>query len=319
MSKTIEHGEVMHDGTMSRVPDASQNARLIPASSPRFQGIRRWLARHLWLVLTLPAVVFLLVSFVYPIGRILLRSLFDPDLTTEHYAQMVGNTAYLRVLLNTFQISIVVTALSLLLGYPVAFVLTRLRGVAASLLIAGIVLPLWTSELVRSFAWTIILGRQGPLNQTLERLGVIERPIGLLFNAPAVYIGTTHIMLPFMILPLYSVMRSIDPRLTQAAMSMGASPWRAFRTVFFPLSMPGVVSGSLLVFVLATGFFVTPSILGSENETMIAMLIETEARRSLNWGMAAALAVALLASTGVILVIYDRLFGLDRLQVGGTP
>jgi ABC-type spermidine/putrescine transport system permease subunit I len=121
-----------------------------------------------------------------------------------------------------------------------------------------------------------------------------------------------------MILPLYSVMRGIDPRLTQAALSMGATPFAAFREVFLPLSMPGVVSGCLLVFVLATGFFITPSILGSEKETMIAMLIETEARRSLNWGLASALSVALLVSTAVILAIYDRLFGLDRLRMGGT-
>ena len=186
----------------------------------------------------------------------------------------------------------------------------------AILLIAGIVLPLWTSELVRSFAWTIILGRQGPLNETLERLGLIDQPLGLLFNAQR-STSAHHIMLPFMILPLYSVMRGIDPRLTQAALSMGATPFAAFRNVFLPLSMPGVVSGCLLVFVLATGFFITPSILGSEKETMIAMLIETEARRSLNWGMASALSVALLVSTAVILAIYDRLFGLDRLRVGG--
>ena len=260
----------------------------------------------------------MLATFVYPVVRILLRSIFDPDLTTEHYQQMIGNAAYLRVLVNTFQISIVVTLLSLVLGYPVAYVLTRMRGIPASLLVAGIVLPLWTSELVRSFAWTIILGRQGPLNKSLESLGLIDRPIGFLFNAPAVYIGTTHIMLPFMVLPLYSVMRGIDPRLTQAALSMGATPLSAFRNVFLPLSMPGVVSGSLLVFILATGFFITPSILGSEKETMIAMLIETEARRSLNWGMASALAVALLAVTAIILTIYDRIFGLDRLHVGGV-
>jgi ABC-type spermidine/putrescine transport system permease subunit I len=269
-------------------------------------------------VLTLPAVFFLLVTFAYPIARILLRSLFDPGFTTEHYEQMVSNPAYLRVLINTFQISLIVTILSLLLGFPVAYVLTRMHGLAASLLTAAIILPLWTSELVRSFAWTIILGRQGPLNNALQQVGVIEKPIGLLFNAPAVYIGTTHIMLPFMILPLYSVMKAIDPRLSRAALSMGANPFRAFTNVFFPLSMPGVVSGCLLVFVLATGFFITPSILGSEKETMIAMLIETEARRSLNWGMAAALSVALLASTAVILAVYNRLFGLDRIQMGGT-
>jgi ABC-type spermidine/putrescine transport system permease subunit I len=235
----------------------------------------------------------MVVTFVYPVVRILLRSLFDPGFTTAHYQEMFGTPAYLRVLLNTFQISIVITILSLLFGYPVAYVLSKVRGLAAALLVAGIVLPLWTSELVRSFAWTIILGRKGPLNVALERLGLIDQPLGLLFNAPAVYIGTTHIMLPFMILPLYSVMRGIDPRLTQAALSMGATPFAAFREVFLP------------------------SILGSEKETMIAMLIETEARRSLNWGLASALSVALLVSTAVILAIYDRLFGLDRLRVGG--
>ncbi|MGH2618008.1 MAG: ABC transporter permease [Thermomicrobiales bacterium] len=316
MARAFEQAKTVRDSGPGAMAAAAAD---LPASSTMpAAGLRRWMGRHWWLVLTLPAVIFMLVVFAYPLLRILLRSVLDPELTTEHYRAMIENPAYLRVLGNTFQISIVVTVLSLLLGYPVAYVLTRLRGIPASLLIAGIVLPLWTSELVRSFAWTIILGRQGPLNETLERAGLIERPIGLLFNAPAVYIGTTHIMLPFMILPLYSVMRGIDPRLTQAALSMGATPFAAFRNVFLPLSMPGVVSGCLLVFVLATGFFVTPSILGSENETMIAMLIETEARRSLNWGMAAALSVALLASTAVILAIYDRLFGLDRLHVGGT-
>lgn len=318
MAGSFEQSKPVGDAVWRGTPDDAQPYPAASASSSPWAAPRRWMGRHVWLALTLPAVAFMLIAFVYPIARILLRSILDPEPTTEHYREMLANPAYLRVLLNTFQISVVVTLLSLVLGYPVAYVLSKLRGIPASLLIAGIVLPLWTSELVRSFAWTIILGRQGPLNQALQGLGLIERPVGLLFNAPAVYIGATHIMLPFMILPLYSVMRAIDPRLTQAALSMGATPFAAFRNVFLPLSMPGVVSGCLLVFVLATGFFVTPSILGSEQETMIAMLIETEARRSLNWGMASALAVALLASTAVILAVYDRLFGLDRLQVGGV-
>ena len=316
---------------MARVvnqPDIEQVARsrhpsggvgdLASIPAPARRSRRPWPVRHTWLLLTVPAVLFMLLVFVYPVIRILLRSVFDPGFTTEHFQEMVANPAYAKVLVNTFQISLVVTVLSLLLGYPVAYVLSQLRGIPASLMVAGVVLPLWTSELVRSFAWTIILGRKGPINEALEHLGVIERPLALLFNASAVYIGTIHIMLPFMVLPLYSVMRGIDPRLRQAALSMGATPFSAFRNVFLPLSMPGVVSGCLLVFVLATGFFVTPSILGSTDETMIAMLIETEARRSLNWGMASALAVALLALTAVILAVYDRLFGLDRLQVGGV-
>jgi putative spermidine/putrescine transport system permease protein len=314
MAGVVERSEPVGGVVADRLPAGAFDPAVV---SPDRPARRRRLSGQTWLLLTLPAVLFMAVAFVYPIVRILLRSVYEDGWTTRYYEEMVANAAYARVLFNTMQIAVVVTLLSLLFGYPVAYVLTRLRGLAASVMIAAIVLPLWTSELVRSFAWTIILGRQGPLNEALERIGLIEKPLGLLFTPLAVYIGTTHIMLPFMILPLYSVMRGIDPRLTQAALSMGATPFGAFRSVFLPLSMPGVVSGCLLVFVLATGFFVTPSILGSENETMIAMLIETEARRSLNWGMASALAVALLAVTGVILAIYDRLFGLDRLKVGG--
>jgi ABC-type spermidine/putrescine transport system permease subunit I len=301
-------------GAAGQVRDATLPApvaRSIPARRPP-RG------RDPWLALTLPAIVFMLVALAYPVARILIRSVFDPGLTAVHYQEMVENQAYFRVLLTTFRIAIVVTLLSLLIGYPVAYVLTRLRGFWASLLVAGVILPLWTSELVRGFAWTVILGRQGPLNDLLIWLGLTEKPLPLLFNAVAVYIGTTHIMLPFMILPLYSVMQGIDRRLVQAAMGMGATPPTAFRLVFLPLSLPGVVSGCLLVFVLATGFYVIPSILGSEEQTMIAMLIDTEARRSLNWGFASALAVALLAATAVLLAVYDRVFGLDRLRVGGA-
>jgi putative spermidine/putrescine transport system permease protein len=314
MAGVVERSEAVGGTAADRLTASAFDPSVVSPDQPVRRGR---LSGQTWLLLTLPAVLFMVAAFVYPIARILLRSVYEDGWTTRYYEEMAANAAYARVLFNTMRIAVVVTLLSLLFGYPVAFVLTRLRGMAASVMIAAIVLPLWTSELVRSFAWTIILGRQGPLNESLAWLGLIEKPIPLLFTPLAVYIGTTHIMLPFMILPLYSVMRGIDPRLAQAALSMGATPFGAFRSVFLPLSMPGVVSGCLLVFVLATGFFVTPSILGSEKETMIAMLIETEARRSLNWGMASALAVALLAVTGVILAIYDRLFGLDRLKVGG--
>lgn len=304
---------------MSQHTTALDNVRSQPPSSVAVAVKQRpWLVRHAGLALTMPAVAFMLVTFAYPMVRILLRSVYDEGFTTDYYRAMVETEAYARVLVTTFRVSIIVTVLSLVFGYPVAYVLSQLRGIPASLLITGVVLPLWTSELVRSFAWTIILGRQGPLNESLEWLGLINKPLTLLYNAIAVYIGTTHIMLPFMVLPLYSVMRGIDQRLVQAGLSMGATPFQAFRSVFLPLSMPGVVSGCLLVFILATGFYVTPSILGSPDQTMIAMLIDTQARRSLNWGLASALAVALLSTTAVILAIYDRIFGLDRLRVGGV-
>jgi len=279
------------------------------------QPRRSWLQRNVWLALSLPAVAFMALAFALPLGQMLLRSVLDPDPTLAHYRELVEVPAYLRVLLNTFRIALIVTGLTLLLGYPVAYVLVRLRGWQASLMMIAVVLPLWTSELVRTFAWIVILGRKGPLNEGLRWLELIDRPIGFLFTEPAVLIGSVHIMLPFMILPLYSVMLGIDRRLVQAALSMGASPLSAFWHVTLPLSMPGVAAGCLLVFVLATGFYVTPAALGSTDQTMIAQLIETVGRRTLDWGLAAALSVTLLVSTALILVAYNRVFGLDRPTV----
>jgi putative spermidine/putrescine transport system permease protein len=281
------------------------------------RSLRAWAGQNVWLLMTLPALIFMLVAFAYPLTRMLLRSVFDPGFTLEHYRTMFAVDAYARVLINTFRIALIVTVLALALGYPVAYVLSTARGIRASFLMVGVILPLWTSELVRTFAWTIILGRRGPLNQVLEYIGFIERPLEILFSATAVYIGSVHIMLPFMILPLYSVMQGIDRSLVRAAQSLGATPLSAFIYVYLPLSLPGVLAGSLLVFVLATGFFITPAVLGSPSETMIAMLIETQGRRALNWGFASALSVALLLLTAVILYLYNRVFGLDRPVSGG--
>ncbi len=274
--------------------------------------VRRWFRRNVWLVLTIPAVAFMLIAFALPLGQMLLRSIFDPDLTLKNFRAVIEVSGYTKVLVNTMRISAIVTVITLLLGYPVAYVLAHARGWAAGLLTISVVLPLWTSELVRTFAWMIILGRKGPLNSTMTGLGIIERPLALLFNEPSVLIGSVHIMLPFMILPLYSVMRGIDRELVRAALSMGATPFGAFRHVYLPLSMPGVVAGCLLVFVLATGFYVTPAALGGTAETMIAQLIDTLGRKTLNWALASALSVVLLVSTTVVLILYNRVFGLAR-------
>ena len=217
-----------------------------------------WVRRNIWLLLCVPAVLFMLLAFALPLGQMLLRSVFDPDPTLDNFRALVEVGGYGRVLVNTFRLSAIVTLIALVLGYPVAYLLAHVRGRAAGLLLISVVLPLWTSELVRTFAWMIILGRKGPLNAAMQSLGIIERPLTLLFNEPSVLIGSVHIMLPFMILPLYSVMRSIDRELVRAALGMGATPLAAFRHVYLPLSMPGVVAGCLLVFVLATGFYVTP-------------------------------------------------------------
>ena len=281
-------------------------------SSGSMPLLRRWFRRNVWLALTIPAVAFMLIAFALPLGQMLLRSIFDPDLTLKNFRAVIEVSGYTKVLVNTFRISAIVTAIALALGYPVAYVLAHARGWPAALLTISVVLPLWTSELVRTFAWMIVLGRKGPLNATMKGLGVIERPLALLFNEPSVLIGSVHIMLPFMILPLYSVMRGIDRELVRAALSMGATPFAAFRHVYLPLSMPGVVAGCLLVFVLATGFYVTPAALGSTAETMIAQLIDTLGRKTLNWALASALSVVLLVSTTVVLILYNRVFGLAR-------
>ena len=284
-------------------------ARRQPRARTRFHP---WVRRNIWLLLCVPAVLFMLLAFALPLGQMLLRSVFDPDPTLDNFRALVEVGGYGRVLVNTFRLSAIVTLIALVLGYPVAYLLAHVRGRAAGLLLISVVLPLWTSELVRTFAWMIILGRKGPLNATMQSLGIIERPLTLLFNEPSVLIGSVHIMLPFMILPLYSVMRSIDRELVRAALGMGATPLAAFRHVYLPLSMPGVVAGCLLVFVLATGFYVTPAALGSTAETMIAQLIDTQGRRTLNWGLASALSVVLLLSTTIILILYNRVFGLAR-------
>jgi ABC-type spermidine/putrescine transport system permease subunit I len=257
-------------------------------------------------------------AFVYPMVGVLARSVFDPGFTVEHYRTMIEVDAYARILANTFRISITVTLICLLLGYPVAYVMAQAKGIPAKLLTVGVVLPLWTTELVRIYAWTTILSRTGPLNWLLQTAGLIDEPASFIFNATGLYIGAVHVMLPFMILPLFSVMRGIDQRLLHAAQTLGATPLRAFVHVYLPLSMPGVIAGLMLVFIITTGLFVAPSVLGGEGEQMIAMVIETQARKALNWGFAAALSAALVVATVLILWLYNRLFGLTELELGGS-
>jgi ABC-type spermidine/putrescine transport system permease subunit I len=192
--------------------------------------------------------------------------------------------------------------------------MVRARGWVAALMTVALLLPLWTSDLVRAFSWIVLLGRQGPVNDALRALGLIDRPLAMLFGDAAVLVGSIHIMLPFMILPLYSVMRGIDTSLIAAANGLGARPLRAFLHVFLPLSLPGVAAGALLVFILATGFYITPATLGGPGQTMIAQLIESVGRVSLNWGLASALAVLLLVATALLLAVYARLV---RLRRGG--
>jgi putative spermidine/putrescine transport system permease protein len=271
--------------------------------------VRRGAGRREIALLLLPALAWLGVLFVYPIGRLVYLSAFAPAFTLQHYAKLLGAGVYAKILVNSFEISLTVTVLALLLGYPLAFLLATARPRAAGLMLAGIVLPLWTSVLVRTYAWMVLLGRRGVVNEALQSAGLLDSPLPLLYNRLGVTIGMVHVLLPFMVLPLYSVMKRVDVELLKAAQNLGANRWQSFLRVYLPLAFPGVAAGCLLVFVTALGFFVTPALLGGRGDMMIAMLIETQVRELLDWGFASALAVTLLAVTAAILLVVQRLLG----------
>lgn len=264
------------------------------------------------LYLLLPALLLLAVVFAYPMLDIVMRSVMAADgLSLAHYRQVFTRPIYWRVFAITFEIALATTAVTLALGYPLAYVLSTARKSIARLLMGGVLVAFFTDVLVRTYAWMLILGSEGVMNQVLRAVGLY--PLDLLFNRYGVLIGMSYALLPYMILTLYSVMRGIDHRLVEAARNLGASDWRAFRHVFLPLSFPGVAAGALLVFVLALGYFITPRLLGGPRDQMIGMLIEQQVELDVNWGLASALAIILLILTAAGFVLYDRLVGLRTL------
>jgi ABC-type spermidine/putrescine transport system permease subunit I len=296
---------------MSTVRDAAAAPlTLVDASlAPERREARRYL------LMLVPAVLVLLVLFVYPLLGIADRSVYKPRVgyTLDYYAQIWRVPVYLTVIWRTFTTSAAVTLLCLALGYPLAYLLATLRPRAARLLMIVVILPFFTSIIVRTYAWMVLLGSNGVVNQYLTWLGLTEAPLPLLYNTGGVLIGMTYVLLPYMILTVYSVMRGIDPAFVRAAHSLGASRWQAFRRVFLPLSMPGIAGGTLLVFILSLGFFITPALMGGPSDVMIAMLIEREVEFTLNWSFASALAVVLLALTLVGFVGYNRIVRLERI------
>jgi len=255
---------------------------------------RRWGSVGL---LVLPAVAFLLVFYAFPLVRLLLVSVEAPRWSMVHYRDFFTEPAYLRILTRTFRVSLTVTLCCVALGYPTAYVLSRVSGRRRRVLLLLVIVPYLTSFLVRTYAWMVLLGPKGVINSLLLKAGLIETPLPLLYSAIGVHVGMVHVLLPLMILPLYSVMIGIDRALPRAAQTLGAGPLRTFLRVFLPLSLPGVRSGSVLVFLIALGFYITPAMLGGLRDSMIAMLIESQITQLVNWGFAAAAAVILLAVT----------------------
>ena len=270
--------------------------------------------RHL--LMLLPAVLVLAVLFAYPLLGIVNRSVYKAGYTLDMYRQIFRVPVYLQVLLSTFKVSALVTIVCLALGYPLAYMLATRRPRTVQLLMIIVVLPFFTSIIVRTYAWMVLLGRNGVVNQYLIALGFTDKPLLLLYNQGGVVIGMSYVLLPYMVLTVYSVMRSIDPRLVRAAHSLGASRLQAFRRVFLPLSLPGIAGGTLLVFILSLGFFITPALMGGPGDMMIAMLIEREVEITLNWSFASALAVILLALTLVGFAGYNRIVRLERIFEG---
>jgi putative spermidine/putrescine transport system permease protein len=265
-----------------------------------------------WLLLGPPSLVLTLL-FVMPIGLMLVTSVTDPRLSLTHYQRIFTIPLYTQVMLNTFVTSLIVTALCLVLGYPVAYVMARRSDWVSTLLLTIVAMSFWTGFLVRTYAWLVILGSKGPVVAAYHALGLGGPAPKLLFTSFASMLGMTHILLPYMILALFAVMKKIEPDHLKAAASLGARPWAAFTEVFLPLSLPGVVNGSLLVFVTCLGFFVTPILLGTPRDMMISQLINQQIEELLAWGFASAVAVILLVATGLILAVYNRFAGLDRL------
>jgi putative spermidine/putrescine transport system permease protein len=233
----------------------------------------------------------------------LLRSL---DLKTSDAGVVRASSdeaVFLQLFWRTFEISLVVTVLCALLAYPVAYTLSILPQGWANVGMTLVLIPFWTSILVRTTAWFIILQREGPINALLLAMNIVDQPLGMIFTRFAVYLAMVHVLLPFAILPLYGVMKGIKPEFMRAAASLGAPGWRRFLRIYLPLTMPGVAAGSLMVFMLSVGFYITPALVGGSGDQMVSYFIAFFTNTSVNWGMAAALATLLMVMTGILVVV----------------
>ncbi|MGE8942410.1 ABC transporter permease [Leptospira interrogans] len=262
---------------------------------------------YAWL-LALPA-LFLVIFFLWPLARVIVRGFTDPTIGFQNYSQILTSRVHSTVLWNTISTAGIVTLLCLLIAYPVSYAMAQARGIKLQIIALFVIVPLWTSVVIRSYAWMVVFQRRGVLNDALVSMGITSEPVRFLPGLFAVNIGMVHIMLPFMILPLVANMRAIDRSLLRAAEVMGADPIQSFLRVFLPLSLPGISAGCAVVFMMSLGFYVTPALLGGPQNMMAAVLIEQQANQLLNWGLASALATILLIATVLIYLVYARITG----------
>ena len=270
---------------------------------------------RLFFNLSLPSLITILIVVFIPVFWLSSLSFFDRagDFSWENYERIFQSQLYIKTFIVTLKISFITLFFCILLGYPLCYWLSQLPNRLASILMIFVLLPFWTSILVRTYAWLVILQRNGIINDTLLSIGWIDEPLQLAHNLTGSIIGMVHILLPFFILPLFASMRSIDNNFIRAAISLGSTPRGAFWRVFFKMSLPGFFAGTVLVFVLALGTYVTPALLGGGKIQMLAQRIDSTIMLYSNWGAASALGVVLLVLAFAIIWIFNRAFGIDKL------
>jgi putative spermidine/putrescine transport system permease protein len=266
-------------------------------------------------MLLLPAAIFLAAWFILPLGQLLLLSFASPTGTFAAYQELIGSEVFRRVFINTLRLAFGVTAICVLLAYPAAYLLTRVRGFWMTIALYCVLVPFWISVLVRTFSWMLLLERNGPVNGWLIWAGLTHQPLPLLFNDFAIYVGMVHVLLPYAILPCYAAMLKVDPRLLQASEGLGASALTTFWRVYLPLTLPGVTAGAVFVFLLALGFYITPALLGGIHNLTAAMLIDNFVNERLVWSLAAAASFILLFIVLSVLVVASRFLAFGSVLV----
>lgn len=279
-------------------------------------------ARPGWLrpvLMAAPLAALFLVLLVYPVGQLLLLSVYsDGAFTLAKYRQLFDSSVYVNVMLITLKISLWTTLLSVIAGYPVAYLVASLQKDRKARWLFWVLLAFWTSFLVRAFAWIVMLGRNGVVNQLLTALGLQQTSTNLLYSLSAVLVGMVHALMPLAVMTMLSVMENIDRNLPRAALTLGARPGTAFWRIYFPLSMPGVAAGAIMVFVTALGFFIVPQLLGGRKEIMITQLIIEQVQQLMNWGFAGSISVLMLVVVLVIFALYDKVLGLSTMTGEST-
>jgi putative spermidine/putrescine transport system permease protein len=263
----------------------------------------------------LPIVILLGAVFFYPVLSLLSISLTEPEFGLQHYRKLLTEPIYLQMIWRTTWISIVVTVVTAIIGYPLAYYLTAASPKVARVAMLALFIPFWASILVRTYGIMVIMGRTGVLNNALIAMGIIDRPIQFLFNTWVVQAAMVQVLLPFFVLPLYSVLKTIDPNLMRAARGLGASSLNVFAKVYFPLSLPGIYAGGLIVLVFSFGFFIVPSLLGGRRDVTLSMLVIQQFEGQVNWGLGAAIGAVLLVGTLAIIFAAGKLIGTDRIAV----